>query len=120
MPLCSLSGFGSTLASMLLKQVSDRVDTKQKKATFLVLHGFFIHCCRDTDVTYILSVSFKVWGSSGVEPDGSVSEGGRRRRGHLRITSMAGQCSSPLHPTPFLAVVLLCRQWLWFSVRAQP
>ena len=119
-PLCSLSGFGSALASMLLKQVSDRVGYQTGRRPLFLF-------CMDSSMpsrhwrnVYILFVSSKVWGPSGVEPDGSVSEGGRGGRGHIRVAPMAGQWSSPLLQTRFLAVVLLCRLRLWFSLFAQP
>lgn len=51
-------------------------------------------CCGDTirnKEDIILCTRFKMWDSSGVEPNGSLSEGGWRSWGHIRISSMAGQ-----------------------------
>ena len=76
---CFRSVFGWALASVLLNQVSCKINTGQSRRLLLELQEVFLSC------------RFKMRRPSGVESDGSFSEGCRRDRGCLWIPPMAGQ-----------------------------
>lgn len=93
------------------------VELKQGKvdAAWFALNGQR-SCCGDSirnKEDLILCARIKMWDSSGVEPNGSLSEGGWRSWGHIRISSLASQFWILLF-LRFFSRSLLSRGWLWF------